>query len=226
MRKRRNVGHDSPHRRDVITLALIEDDHQYRTVLAALARHSGRYRVISTFETAEAAMQALPNRPTEVAIVDIGLPGRSGIEAVAHFHERCPAMRCVVLTASETTDSLFAALEAGACGYLLKTESPARILAGLDDLVAGGSPLSPQVARHVVASFRRAKPARAEQRITEREKQIMDALARGYTYKEIGKKLGISAATVKNHLYRIYEKLEVRSRTEAVVKWLGQKAEA
>lgn len=204
------------------TLAIIEDDGLYRELLEELARGSGRYRVVGTFDNAEAAVAALARRPAEIALVDIGLPGRSGIEAVAQLQERCPAMRCVVLTGSDKTESLFEALQAGAAGYLLKHEPISGILAALDELVAGGVPLSRSVARQVVASFARSKTTDTGQKITEREGQILDALARGHTYKEIGLRCGISAATVKNQLSRIYEKLGVRSRTEATVKWLSR----
>lgn len=204
------------------TLAILEDDPAYRFLLEELVRQSGRYRLVGGFERAEMALPALIRRPVDVVIVDVALPGRSGIEAIGRLRERCPSTRCIVVTGVDQPDTLFAALQAGASGYLLKTESPAQILAALDELVAGGAPLSRAVARRVVASFVRERGGAGEERISEREAQIMDALARGATYKEIGTRLGISAATVKNHLSRIYGKLGVRSRTEAVVIWLGR----
>ena len=200
------------------TLAVIEDDRTYRTLLEEIAQRSGRYRLVGSFETAESAVRALRRRPADVAVVDIQLPGQSGVEFIAQVRTHCPAMRCLVVTGSGKTETLFSALEAGACGYLLKSDSPAQILAGLDEVVAGGAPLSRPIARHVLAAFGRKK--KQDYGVSRREAQIVDALASGFTYKEIGGKLGISASTVKNHLYRIYGKLGVRSRTEAVVKWL------
>jgi DNA-binding NarL/FixJ family response regulator len=117
---------------------------------------------------------------------------------------------------------LFTALQSGAAGYLLKSAPPEEIVSGLDELLAGGAPMSRPIARRVLASFVRPATADAGENVTQREREILDQLARGLAYKEIAAALGISTATVKNHLYRIYEKLAVRSRTEAVVKWLGR----
>jgi DNA-binding NarL/FixJ family response regulator len=202
------------------TVALIEDDAVYRRLLEEIARHSKRYRVTGAFESAEAAMPLIVRDPPQIAIVDVNLPGRSGIDVVRQLRERCPDTRCLILTNHADEETIFAALEAGASGYLLKSDPPNEVLEGLDELVAGGSPLSRSTARHILKSFSRPRTADKHPALTGRERQIMDVLARGSTYKEIGKKLGISAATVKNHLYRIYEKLRVRSRTEAVVKWM------
>jgi DNA-binding NarL/FixJ family response regulator len=209
------------------SVALIEDHDEYRAFIAQLLRMSGRYALASSFGTAEAALSLLPKQPAAVALVDIELPGQSGIEAVAQLRVRCPEMHCVMLTGHEDADHLFAALAAGASGYLLKKALPREILAGLDEVLAGGAPMSHSIARRVLDSFARPVPmpaaatsALTPATLTFRETEIMQLLAHGYTYKEIGRKLGISAATVKNHLYRVYEKLAVRSRTEAVVKWL------
>ena len=202
------------------TVALIEDHAAYRMFIAELLRTSGRYTLAGSFETAEAAMDMLPQRPADVALVDITLPAKSGIEAVAHLRGVCPAVRCVMLTGHDDADFLFAALAAGAAGYLLKDAPGKEILAGLDELLAGGAPMSRPIARRMLESFARPATLTTPVTLTARETEIMESLAQGLTYKEIGRKLGISGATVKNHLYRTYEKLAVRSRTEAVVKWL------
>ena len=202
----------------MITLALIEDDPAYRRFMTEVVARSGRCRLVGTFADAESALARLSRAPTDLAVVDIGLPGESGIDLVRRLHHRHPTMRCVILTSADDPETVFAALEAGACGYLLKSDTPAQIGAGLDELAAGGAPLSRAAAQTIFASFRR--PPDPTRPMTDREREIMEALAGGLTYKEIAGRLGISAATVKNHLSRIYAKLDVGSRTEAVVKWL------
>jgi DNA-binding NarL/FixJ family response regulator len=205
------------------TIALIEDDEEYRDGVQRLLSDSGRFAVEHAFANAEDALRELPRRPAQLALVDINLPGQPGPTAVLRLRETCPALRCVMLTSFDDAENLFASLQAGAAGYLLKSSPPEEIVAGLDELLAGGAPMSRPIARRVLATFARplSRPAVAEE-ITPREREIMDQLARGLAYKEIAAELSISTATVKNHLYRIYEKLAVRSRTEAVVKWLGR----
>jgi DNA-binding NarL/FixJ family response regulator len=203
----------------MITVALIEDNAVDREFIAALLKTSGRYVLQASYQSAEDAVKALARHPTEIALVDIELSGESGTQAVARLHERCPHLRCVMLTNYDDSERLFASLAAGAAGYLLKSDTPREILAGLDELMAGGAPMSRTIARRVLKSFRERRERSAAD-LTGRETEIMEQLARSHTYKEIARKLGISTATVKNHLYRIYEKLGVRSRTEAVVRWL------
>ncbi len=207
----------------MFTVALLEDDLAYRRGIERLLADSGRFQLSGSYGSAEDALRGLPRQSPQVALCDINLPGMSGSAAVAQLRQRCPALRCVMLTMFDDAENLFAALQAGAAGYLLKSAPPEEIIEGLDELVAGGAPMSRPIARRVLASF--ARPAmridpRAE--LTARERETMDHLARGLAYKEISAALGISAATVKNHLYHIYEKLAVRSGTEAVAKWLGQ----
>jgi DNA-binding NarL/FixJ family response regulator len=199
------------------TIAFLEDDATYREYLEAIVRASGRYVIAGSFHSVGGVLDGLPADGADLVLVDVRLSGRSGIAAIARLRERWPILRCIVLTGSEEGTDLFAALEAGAAGYLLKSDSDERILAGLAEAMQGGAPLSRSIARRVVGSFAAKTRAPA---VTGREREIMQELARGLTYKEIGRKLGISGATVKNHLYRIYEKIGVRSRTEAVVKWL------
>jgi DNA-binding NarL/FixJ family response regulator len=201
------------------TVTLIEDDEPYRAGVERLLNESRRFKVEHAIGDAEEALQVLPGRPTDVALVDINLPGQPGPSAVLKLRETCPALRCVMFTIFDNAQHLFASLQAGAAGYLLKSATPEEILAGLDELIAGGAPMSRPIARRVLAAIARPAPKGLEE-ITPREIEIMNTLARGLAYEEIAAELGISAATVKNHLYRIYEKLHVRSRTEAVVKWL------
>ncbi|QYM78251.1 response regulator transcription factor [Horticoccus luteus] len=207
------------------TVALIEDDPAYRAGLERLVASSGRFTLVASFGSAEAALTELPALAPQIVLSDINLPGLPGPAAVLQLRTLCPATKCVVLTIFDDADHLFSALQAGAVGYLLKTSSPEEILAALDEAVAGGAPMSRPIARRVLASFARPiapQSGGAGAAITRREEEILDQLARGLAYKEIAAALGISPATVKNHLGRIYEKLAVRSRTEAAVRWLGR----
>ncbi len=204
------------------TVALIEDDSAYCAGIERLLAESGRFALAGSFGNAEDALRVLPRQPPQIVLCDINLPGLSGPAAVLRLRQSCPALRCVMLTMFNDAEHLFASLQAGAAGYLLKSAPPEEILAGLDELLAGGAPMSRPIARRVLASFARPVPRtdpRAE--LTAREREIMDHLARGLAYKEIAAALSISTATVKNHLYHIYEKLAVRSGTEAVAKWLA-----
>lgn len=202
------------------TVALIEDDAAYRAGLERLLAESGRFHVTGLFGSAEDAIAALPCNAPEIVLCDINLPGQPGPMAVRRLRELCPHTQCAMLTIFDDAENLFAALQAGAGGYLLKSASSEEILAGLDELLAGGAPMSRPIARRVLASFAKPAPSPAlATEVTSRERQVLDLLAEGLSYKEIAHRLGISPATVKNHLYRIYEKLAVRSRTQAVVKW-------
>lgn len=204
------------------TVALIEDDAEYRAGVERLLNATGRFHVTGSFGSAEDALHTLPRQPPQLALVDINLPGQPGPAAVLRLRAKCPAVHCVMLTMSDDAEHLFAALQAGAAGYLLKSASPDEIVAGLDEVLAGGAPMSRPIARRVLAAFARPRATAIEDELTLREREIMEVLSRGLAYKEIAGTLGISTATVKNHLYRIYEKLAVHSRTEAVVKWLGR----
>lgn len=206
----------------MITVALIEDDSAYRAGIERLLASSGRFALAGSYGSAEAALLELPARPPEVALVDIKLSGIPGPAAVHRLRQSCPTLHCVMLTMFDDADNLFAALQAGAAGYLLKSAPPEEIVAGLDEVLAGGAPMSRPIARRVLASFVRPVASQDVQaELTAREREVMDHLVRGLAYKEIAAKLGVSMATVKNHLYHIYGKLSVRSGTEAVAKWLG-----
>lgn len=204
------------------TVALIEDDSDYRAGVERLLTGSGRFAITGSYGSAEEALREIPRQIPRIALCDINLPGMPGPVAVQRLRRSCPTLRCVMLTMFDDAENLFTALQAGAAGYLLKSAPPDEILAGVDELLAGGAPMSRPIARRVLASFARpvsGPDPRAE--LTARERETMDHLARGLAYKEIAAALGISTATVKNHLYHIYEKLAVRSGTEAVAKWLG-----
>lgn len=203
------------------SIAFVESDPSYRSFLEACFAGDGRYLVKGGFESAKSAFAGLPRRGVDVVLLDVQLTGHTGVATIKRVHRRWPRTRCVVLTSSERDEDLFAALSSGAAGYLLKSEPVHRLIAAIDELVAGGVPLSRPMAHQVLKSFMR--PAHASgggAAMTVREREIMDELAAGTASKAIAQKLGISPATVKNHLYRVYEKLGVGSRTEAVVEWL------
>ncbi len=214
---------------DLIRVALVEDDSRIRASLISLFELADGCRCVNAFASAEEALAGAVADIADVVLMDINLPGRSGIDCVAELKRRNPALLVIMLTVYENADKIFAALRAGASGYLLKRTPPAELLEAIRDVRNGGSPMSSLIARKVVASFQDAgaarpagqAPAAALPPLTPREKDILDALAKGLLYKEIAELVGIGATTVRTHLRHIYEKLQVQTRTEAVVKYLG-----
>jgi DNA-binding NarL/FixJ family response regulator len=156
-------------------------------------------------------------------LMDINLPGMSGIDCVEKLKAIDPSLPIVMLTVFEDTDKIFKALVAGACGYLVKRTPPEEILAAIKEVHRGGAPMSTQIARKVVQSFHKmGLSPKDTENLTDRETQILEGLAKGYLCKEIADNLGISLETVRTHMKKIYEKLHVRSRTQAVLKYLGK----
>lgn len=203
------------------TIAIVEDDPILRSTLAEILASSPRWRLTGSFATGEEAMAALLGQPPEVVLMDIQLPGISGIECTAQLKSAYQTTLVLIVTVYDNNDRVFKALAAGASGYLLKRDAPEKLLESLDDLLAGGSPMSGAIARKVVSYFQNSGPAPVtEQNLSPREKQILELLVEGLIDKEIGHELGISRETVRTHLGKIYHKLQVRSRTEAVVKYL------
>jgi DNA-binding NarL/FixJ family response regulator len=185
-----------------------------------LARAAG-FRCLSTHRTAEEALEQLPRLKPGVVLMDINLPGMSGIEAVRQLKERIPDTLFLMLTVYDDGDRIFESLKAGASGYLLKRTPGNKLLNAIRDLWSGGSPMSSQIARKVVQFFSSMPSSPSElDTLTSREQEVLDHLARGRLYKEIADVLGISLDTVRKHLQSIYNKLHVHSRTEAVVKYL------
>lgn len=204
-----------------ITVSMVEDDAGTRETLLALLGDEARVRCLGAHASGEAAMKAIPAEAPDVALVDINLPGMSGIECVARLKQRLPKLQILMLTKYDETDLIFNSLRAGACGYLLKKNVMAELIPAIEQVKAGGSPMSMRIARKVVDHFHQIKqPASDFERLTVRERDILRLLARGCLYKQIGDQLGISLNTVKTHLNVIYEKLHVQSRTEATVKYL------
>lgn len=204
------------------SIALVEDDEALRETLAEIIAASPSWKLVAAYPSAEAALAAMKETCPEVVLMDIQLPGMSGIQCVAKLKEIHPDAQVLMVTVYDNNDRIFDALAAGASGYLLKRDAPAKLLESLDDLLAGGSPMSSAIARKVVQKFQVTPPSKNEDHnLTPREKQILEQLVKGSLYKEIAWELGIGVETVRTHLHNIYAKLHVRTRTEAVVKYLG-----
>jgi DNA-binding NarL/FixJ family response regulator len=205
-----------------LTVSIVEDQRDTRESLVALVNGTDGLRCLSAYPTGEAALAGIPKEKPDIALLDINLPGMSGIECVAKLKAQMPGLHVLMLTTYEESDLIFNSLRAGASGYLLKNMPPQELLEALELVHAGGAPMSMQVARKVVAHFHEAAHAAADvQTLTPREHEILELLARGRLYKEISDKLGISLPTVRTHLRHIYDKLHVQTRTEAAAKYFG-----
>lgn len=206
-----------------ITISIVEDDPETRKSLLKLLGGAAHVHCLSNYATGEEALRGIPTEKPDVALVDINLPGMSGIECVAKLKLKLPNLRFLMLTTYEDSDRIFDSLRAGASGYLLKKTGYAELIHAIGELHAGGAPMSTQVARQVVEHFHRIqKPSSDVEKLTAREQEILALLAKGYLYKEISERLNISMSTVSTHLQHIYEKLHVQSRTEATAKFFGQ----
>ncbi len=203
----------------LIKVALVEDDPELRVGLAFFLNHSDGVQCVAACSSGEQALQELPQVGPDVALMDIRLSGFSGVECVRRLKVLLPELRIMMLTVFESDEYIYESLAAGAHGYVTKNIPLTKLLEEIKDLAAGGSPMSNAIARKVVEAFTRfAKPARETDNLTGRERQILEQLAAGKTNKEIAAEVGISQHTVRGHLYKIYEKLQVRNRTEAVKK--------
>ena len=204
-----------------IRVGIIEDDAQARRILAGWIHRGPGTRCIADYGDAETAVSQLPALDPEVVISDINLPGMNGVECVRKLKQILPETQVMMLTAYEDTQNIFNSLAAGASGYLLKRAPRAELLDAIREVTRGGSPMSTHIARLVVQSFQRpvAAPEPVEE-LSDREREVLELLSQGLMYKEIAEKLGISFETVRTYIRRIYEKLHVRTRTEAVAKAL------
>jgi len=206
-----------------IRVSIVEDNGRVRGSLARLIALTDGFECVSEHGSGEEAMAALPKTKPEVVLMDINLPGINGVECVRQLKPLLPDTQVMMLTVYENTDLIFQALTAGATGYLLKQTPPNELLAAVREVHNGGSPMTGHIARKVVASFQQAgNSAREFENLTPREKEVLDFLAKGFLYKEIAEAMTISYDTVHTHIRKIYEKLHVRSRTEAVAKHLGR----
>jgi DNA-binding NarL/FixJ family response regulator len=202
-----------------INVAIIEDQQELRDMLVVLINGSSGFNCAGAFENAEDAITTIPLLNPDVVLVDIHLPGQSGISCVGNLKQQCINTHFVMCTSLEDNESIFNALKAGAAGYISKSSSPVKILDAITDAYNGGAPMSSQIARKVVASFQPDKNANPElQKLSVREQEILQYLSKGYRYKEISGFLFISIETVRKHIHNIYDKLQVNSRTDALNK--------
>src|ERR1043166_4031276 len=205
------------------SVSIVEDDQKTREALATLLCGSEDIRYLNAYSSGEEAVRRIPAQKPDVVLVDINLPGMSGIECVARLSALVPGVRILILTTYDERDLIFEALRAGADGYLLKKSGYDELVGAIEELNAGGAPMSMPVARQIVQHFRRIEAAAQEiEKLSEREAETLALLAQGYLYKEIADKMNISVNTVRCYLQRIYEKLHVRSRTEAVAKYCAK----
>ena len=205
----------------VITVSIVDDEADLRKHIAGYLAAAGNIRCVSAYASAEEALLHLPQDQPDVILMDINLGEMDGIECVRRLAVLMPAVPVLMLTVFEDTEQIFRALAAGASGYLLKRLAPKKLLEAIEEVCAGGSPMSTPIARKVVQSFK-AVPVKGDEstELSERERAVLDGLAAGLAYKQIAGQLGISIHTVRNYIRRIYEKLHVCSRTEAVAKFL------
>ena len=205
-----------------IRVAIVEDRSDVRQGLAYLIDGSEGFNCVATFADAESALAAMETLEVDVILLDIGLPGMSGIEALPLIKKKRPQAQVMMLTVYEDDDRIFQSLQAGATGYVLKKTPPAQLLTNIKTLYAGGSPMSSQIARRVVETFHKPVASAEVEVLTSREQEILELLVQGYRYREIAEALFVSLDTVRTHIRHIYEKLHVRSRTEAAMKYLGR----
>lgn len=204
-----------------ITVSIVEDNDQLRGTLARVLNRSEGFKCLSHYPSAEEALKDLPQITPEVVLMDINLPGINGVECVRQLKTVLPKIQVIMLTVYEDTDNIFNALAVGAAGYLLKRTKTEELLEAIREVHRGGSPMTTHIARKVTQSFQKFTPSpQPTENLSLREQEVLDCLSQGFLYKEIAEKLGISYETVHTYIRRIYEKLQVRTRTEAVAKFL------
>jgi len=205
-----------------ITVCIVEDDAELRENISSYINASPGFECLGAYGTAEEALTAIPRQNPQIAIVDINLPGMNGIQCVRNLAQILPALQITMFTVYEDTHRIFDALAAGACGYLLKSTRPEKLLEAIREIHQGGSPMTSHIARKVVQAFKpAASTVLSVNQLSVREQQVLDLLAQGYPYKVIATNLGLSLSTIRTYVQRIYEKLHVQCRTDAVVKYLG-----
>ncbi|MEO7307131.1 MAG: response regulator transcription factor [Ferruginibacter sp.] len=205
-----------------IKVSIVEDLAEIREGLAELISSDRELSMIESFEDAESAVQKLPLLQADIVIMDINLPGMSGIECIKSIKDKCPATQFMMFTVYENDEKVLQALQAGATGYLLKRTAPQRILESIKELNQGGSPMSSNIARKVLNIFVQKKSITKKEILSDRENEVLELLADGLLYKEIADRLFISHGTVRQHIHNIYEKLHVHNRTEAVNRYFDR----
>lgn len=206
-----------------IRIVIVEDLEEVAEGLSEFISLEKELQLVASYRTAEAAALEIPLLKPDIAIMDINLPGMSGIECIKQVKKSCPSTQFMMFTVYENNEQVFEALKAGASGYLLKKTSPTEIIAAIKEMYQGGSPMSSTIARKLVSLFQHEHQQHDKETavLTAREKEVLEQLAKGMLYKEIGDQLGISFNTVRQHISKIYEKLHVQNRTEAINKAYG-----
>ncbi|HEV7924245.1 MAG TPA: response regulator transcription factor [Verrucomicrobiae bacterium] len=204
-----------------IRVALVEDNDDLRMSMKSLLKRSARLRVVADYSDAESVLADLVQQKPDVVLMDVKLPKMDGVECVRLLKNLLPTVLIIMLTIHDDNDSLFNSVLAGADGFLLKDTVPSRLVEAIEEVCQGGSPMTPQIARRIVQRFRKtgSEPAGVEN-LTPREREVLEQLALGNRYKEISDKLGISLDGIRFHIRGVYNKLQVHSRTEAVLKFL------
>ena len=206
-----------------IKVSVVEDVRATREQLMAVLKRAPRLKCLHAYASGEEAVAGIPQDPPDVVLMDIRLPGMSGIECVARLKALLPDLTVLMLTTYEESDLIFNSLRAGAGGYLLKNMPSSEVIQAIEQVYVGGAPMSMQIARKVVSHFQQIKkPVSEVDKLSKREQEILALLAQGFMYKEIADQLSVSLSTVRAHLHSVYEKLHVQSRTQAVVKVLGR----
>jgi len=206
-------------------VAIVEDSRVIRESLAEFVQSDAECTCVCACATAEEALKLIPKHEPEIVLMDVQLPNMSGIECTAQLKQIMPELQIIMVTVYEDPDRIYKALRAGACGYLLKRCSPEELIAAVREVRQGGAPMSREIARKVIASFREPLTAAAEvEELSPREREILELLAAGFPNKQIADRLGLTDGTVRWHLRHVYNKLHVRSRTEAALKFRSTKA--
>jgi len=206
-----------------IEVAVVEDDPEIRAHLEHRIGNNPAFRLLRSYPDAESALSDLPRHRPDVVLMDINLPVIDGVECVRQLKAKMPQVQFVMLTIYEDGNRLFKSLTAGASGYLLKRTPPEKLFEAIKEVQAGGAPMSPEMARRVVQHFQQTpEPDSEVKKLTPRERDVLDQLAKGFRYKEIEDNLRISTGTLRSYIANVYEKLHVHSRTEAVVKYLNR----
>jgi DNA-binding NarL/FixJ family response regulator len=206
----------------MIAISIIEDQHEVRESLVACLDNEPGMRCVGAHISGEDGLQKIPGENPDIVLMDINLPGMNGIQCVARLKKRLPNIQVLMLTTYDDGDLIFDSLRAGANGYLLKNAPQAELVQAVQQVHAGGAPMSLQIARKVINHFHKTKPASELDNLSPRELELLRLLAKGHRYKEIADELSINIGTVRTHINHIYEKLHVSSRTEAAMKLVGQ----
>ncbi|HWF18492.1 MAG TPA: response regulator transcription factor [Verrucomicrobiae bacterium] len=202
------------------TIAIVDDDASVRRSLTGILQRSPGIKCVGNYASAESAIEEVPRLAPQILLMDINLPGMDGVACVRQLARLAPKTQIIMLTVHDDTTAIFNSLAAGASGYLLKPVRATDLIAAVRDVFAGGAPMTSNIARKVVQSFKQTPPAgHVAEELSPRELEVLDCLTKGFVYKEIAEHLEVSYATVRTHIERIYEKLHVRSRSEAVAKY-------